>query len=336
MSPLRLLAFALLPLCFSCGDDSSGGTGDTGTSPPCATDSALGLARCVEGNRYQEDLVFIAQERTPGNAHWQAVQDLCAARFYALGFTVERHDYGTGVNIVGVKEGTSEPASRVLVAAHYDHIPSCAGADDNATGVAATLEVARVLAMRDFPRTLVVACWDEEELGLIGSTAYAERATTASEEILAYYNFEMIGFVDESPGAQSFPAGFELLFPEAARAVDAREGRGDFLAVIADETASEPVSLLERHGMSLGLPVISIVVPTSLVSNPAIGDLRRSDHAPFWDRGYPAMMLTDTSEFRYDAYHCTSGPDSVDALNQDFSTRVVQTTVAAAAESLGL
>src|SRR5690606_20146741 len=136
------------------------------------------LSQCVEAARYQADLEAIAMPREPESAHWQAVQDLCAERLEGLGFTVERHAYATGVNVIGVREGTSEPQRRVLVGAHYDHIAGCAGADDNASGVAGALEAARVLAMASFPRTLVVACWDEEERGLIGSRAYAERART--------------------------------------------------------------------------------------------------------------------------------------------------------------
>jgi len=316
-------------------DDTSMGV-DTAVPASCDAGSPLGLSQCVDGARYQTDLELIAAPRPPGSAHWQVVQDLCADRLASLGFEVERHTYATGVNVIGVRTGNSEPGRQVLVAAHYDHIDGCAGADDNATGTAAALESARVLAMAGFPHTLVVACWDEEERGLIGSGAYADRARAADDDIVVYYNYEMIGYVDDTPGSQSFPAGFDLLFPEAARELEANENRGDFLALIADETASDAVSLLDRYGEALGLPTISIVLTTDLLTVPLLGDLRRSDHSRFWDQAYPAIMLTDTSEFRYDAYHCRSGPDDVGNLDQGFTTRVIQTTVAAAAASLGL
>jgi hypothetical protein len=352
MTRMLLITAFLSTLC-ACGGDrrvppsDSGGPVDsttpTDTSAPvdaeipteCGTDSPFALALCVDGAAYQTDLVLIAAPREPGSAHWQTVQDLCADRLASLGFTVERQSYGTGVNVVGTRTGTGATPRRVLVGAHYDSTPGCPGADDNATGTAAALEVARVLAMRDFEDTLVVACWDEEERGLIGSEAYATAARAAGEDIEVYFNFEMIGFVDDTPGAQTIPAGIDLLFPAANAELEANEFRGDFLALVGDESAGAAVESLERNGDLLGLPNIPLVVPQTLVSEPLLGDLRRSDHAPFWDLSYPAIMLTDTSEFRYDAYHCGGGPDVVENLDQAFTTLVIRTTVAAAAEALG-
>jgi hypothetical protein len=304
--------------------------------PPCGTDSPMALARCVEPARYQSDLETVAMPRPPGAAHWQATQDLCATRLAALGFTVERHAYATGVNVVGVREGTMEPARRVLVGAHYDHIPDCAGADDNATGVAGALEAARVLATRSFPRTLVVACWDEEERGLLGSRAYATRARARGETVDAYFNFEMIGYVDRTPGAQRLPAGINLVFPAAAREWEERARRGDFVAVIGNERAAEAMASLERAADRLDFPFIPLRLSAALMSSPLVGDLRRSDHASFWDNGFPGIMLTDSSEFRYDRYHCRQGPDVHANLDRTFASQVVAITVAAAAESLGL
>lgn len=304
--------------------------------PACGNATALELTQCVDAARYQTDLELVAMERVPESAHWQVVQDLCADRLTSLGFTVERQAYATGVNVIGVRLGASEPTRRVLVGAHYDHIPGCQGADDNATGVAGTLEVARVLSMASYPHTLVVACWDEEERGLIGSEAYAARAEAAGETIDAYFNFEMIGFVSEEPNSQTMPAGFDSLFRDAARELEANQSRGDFIAVIGDPDADPHVASLERFADRIGLPFIPIVVPAGLLSSPLVGDLRRSDHASFWDRGYPAMMITDTSEFRYANYHCFDGEDVVANLDRDFSAQVVRMTVGAAAEALGL
>ena len=304
--------------------------------PPCSDRSPLGLAACVEAARYQADLEAIAMPRVPQSAHWQAVQDICADRLTSLGFTVERHAYGTGLNVVGVREGGAEPARRVLIGAHYDHIAGCAGADDNASGVAGALEAARVLSRRRYPYTLVVACWDEEERGLIGSRAYATRARMRSEVIDAYFNFEMIGYIDRAPNSQRLPVGTALVFPAAAREYEARERRGDFLAAIGNARASDALAALERSADRLGLPFIPLNLSAELMSSPAVGDLRRSDHASFWDTGYPGIMLTDTSEFRYDRYHCAAGPDVTAGLDRTFSAQVVAVTVAAAAESLGM
>lgn len=345
---LLLSAFVLV----SCGDDTDDPTDasvrdaapDTGTDggldagplPECATESPLSLSQCVDRARYDEDLAFVAMERVPETTYWMAVQDRCADTLEDLGFTVERHDYGTGVNVIGVREGTTEPERRVLVGAHYDHIPSCPGADDNASGVAATLETARVLAQRDYPRSLVVACWDEEERGLIGSEAYVEREVGAGRTFDIHFNFEMIGYYTDEPDTQRFPEGFDLLFREAVRELEANDYRGDFVALIGDELAGEWIDALDGYGDRLGMPAIPIEVADVLKDNPSLSDLRRSDHAPFWLADIPAIMITDTSEFRYDAYHCRDGDDVIENLDTERASLVTALTVAAAAEALGL
>src|SRR5205823_1076260 len=103
-----------------------------------------------EQARYVKDLEFVAKERTPGSPHWKEVQDLCATRFKDLGFMVELEEYATGVNVIGTRVGADTPIDIVSIGAHYDHIPGCPGADDNATGVAGLLEVARVLSQGSF------------------------------------------------------------------------------------------------------------------------------------------------------------------------------------------
>jgi Zn-dependent M28 family amino/carboxypeptidase len=258
----------------------------------------------------------------------------------SLGFDVERHGFDdvvnpSGVNVVGTRRGTSVPQEVVMVGAHYDHVTDCPGADDNASGVAGALEIARVLAQRDYPRTLVVAFWDQEESGHIGSNAYVERAILEGEQILIYYNLEMIGYATSEPQTQELPAGFGLLFPEAESAVQSRDGRGDFIALVADESAADEVELLASASRAIGLPAIDVIVPATLKSSEALADLRRSDHAGFWDQDYPAIMLTDTSNFRYPNYHCWGGADTVDQLDAGFATKVVQAVTSAAAQSLG-
>ena len=84
----------------------------------------------------------------------------------------------------------------------------------------------------------------------------------------------------------------------------------------------------------MGLPVISLLLNDGLLTSPATGDLRRSDHSPFWLQDAPGMMLTDTSEFRYDEYHCRGGPDDVEGLDPVFATQVIQASVGAAWRAL--
>lgn len=344
---LRLLLLSSLAL-GSCGDDDGSSTDagppdsgtdggqDAGPLPDCGTESPLALSQCVDRGRYDTDLEFVAMERVPETTYWMAVQDRCADTLEDLGFTVERHAYGTGVNVLGVREGTTEPERRVLVGAHYDHIAGCQGADDNASGVAATLETARVLSQRDYPRTLVVACWDEEERGLIGAQAYVDREVAADRTFDVFFNFEMVGYYADEPDTQSFPDGFELLFRDAVAELEANDFRGDFIALSGDEMAGESIDALDRYGDRIGMPAIPIEVADVLKDNPSLSDLRRSDHAPFWLADIPAIMITDTSEFRYGAYHCRDGDDVVENLDTERASQVTALTVAAAAEALGL
>lgn len=319
----------------SCDDETTTAAGGGGQAPACGTDSPIAIARCVEQSRYEDDLRFVAAERPPGSPHHQAVQDLCAERFEANGFTVERHMYGTGTNVVGVLPGTSN--QQVIVSAHYDHIPGCAGADDNATGVAGLLETARVLSAGSYERTLVVACWDEEESGLIGADAYAQRAAANGDDIAGVVVYEMLGYAVDEPDTQELPFGFDAVFSEATDEVAANDYRGDFIAVIGDVSIQSGLDLLESYSQELDVNAIPLSVAAALKNDAAFRDLQRSDHAPFWRLDIPALFITDTSEFRYKAYHCRDGTtDIVDNLNHDFTAGVIQMTSAAVADMLGV
>jgi len=309
----------------------------TGASDSCETDSAAALVRCVDEQAIVDDVSFIADIRTPGAPHWLAVQELCADRLTMLGFSVELQQYETGINVVGRLPGTESPDEVVLVGAHYDHIPECLGADDNATGVAGALEVARVLAMAPSrPRTLAVACWDEEELGLVGSTAWVEGGQAAGETVVAYLNYDMIGYASDEPDTQLIPTGFDAVFPEQYGQVQDNGFRGDFILMVADDLALAPALAIETHAATVGLPTVTAILDQFAKNSDLFADLRRSDHAPFWGADIPAIFLTDTGEFRNAAYHCLGGEDTIDSLDFGFTARVVAASVGAAAETLGV
>jgi len=331
----RTTILALAGLLAGCG--SGGGGPDGGQPVSCGAGSAEALMACVSRTDYQADLGFVAAERPPGSEHHGAVRAMCADRFEALGYQVELYDYGTGVDVIGVKAGAVVPDERVLVAAHYDHIPGCAGADDNGSGVAGLLQVAGALARAELERSLVVACWDEEERGLIGSAAYAQRAHDRAERIVANFTFEMIGVKKTEPGSQTLPAGLDLLFPDQAAELDENEYRGDFIALVYDTSHSQqPVADMTALGETVGLSSIGLGLSDALKNSDLVSDLRRSDHAPFWMADLPGIMITDTSEFRYPQYHCYDGDDVVANLDPDFSVQVIQATVGAAALAAGL
>ncbi len=291
----------------------------------------------VEIARYQDDLEFIAKPRPPGSKHWQAVQDLCKTRLAALGYQVQLHAYGTGVNVIGKRVGSKAPAEHVILSAHYDSTDdTCPGADDNGSGVAGLLEAARVLAAQSHERTLLIACWDQEEFGLVGSRAWAAEARKRNDVIAMMFAFEMIGYAKDTPDTQMVPPGFDLLFPEQIASVKANKMRGDFIALVHDD-AAEAVAATAAFmdaATALPLPTLPLKLAAALKNNPMVNDLRRSDHAAFWEQDYPAMMLTDTANFRNANYHCTNGPDTVDRLDPVFATRVVAGAVAAVEKML--
>jgi Zn-dependent M28 family amino/carboxypeptidase len=317
-------------------DTDSDTDADSETAVECGAGSPTALAACVDGARYEADLFTFAVERPQWSPGWAEVQAACAARLAELGFDVALEEYASGVNVVGRLAGAIEPDVAVVVSAHYDHIADCPGADDNASGVAGTLEAARVLATAELARTLVVACWDEEEEGKVGSEAFVAAAVAAGAEIAVAFVFEMVGYTSDEPGSQQIPAGFDLLFPEPYAEVAANGFRGDFLGIVAGDDAHAAVEAVEQHAEAIGVPAIGLELPVETLSSDLIADLRRSDHDPFWQAGYPAMMLTDTANYRYAAYHCMDGEDLPENLDTELATAAVRGVVAAAAEAAGL
>jgi len=300
----------------------------TYTFPTCGAATA-DLAGCVETTKLQATLAAIDGTRFPGDAKWQAAQDLCATTLSDLGYTVTRQPTLRGQNVIGVKTGANKPDELVIVGAHYDSVRGCDGADDNGSGVAGLLEIARILASGTHTRSLVVACWDVEEEGLIGSRTHA--ATIDPTKVVAAYVFDMIGFTNDAPNSQTMPLGFEALFPDAAAELSAIGFRGVFIAAIANGDAHGSTAALASAAQAIGLPVIELVVMQSLVGSSALADLHRSDHASFWARGAPAMHITDTANFRNPNYHCPAGnTDKLATLDFAFMRAVTAATLVAA------
>jgi len=321
------------------GSGSSSGADTTqGDVSVCGTSTATALAQCVDIEAIEQDVTFVAEIRTPGSPHWLAVQELCVDRLTMLGYDVDLHEYASGVNVIGRLPGTETSDEVVLVGAHYDHIPNCLGADDNATGVAGALEVARVLATADTrPRTVAIACWDEEELGLIGSSAWVEQGQVPGETVVAYFNYDMIGYASDEPDSQAIPPGFDAIFPLEYGQVQDNEFRGDFILMVADDLALASAEAYQAHAAAAGLVPITAILDAGSKNSDLFSDLRRSDHAPFWQADIPAIFLTDTGDFRNPAYHCLgSEEDTVAALDFGFAQRVVMATVGAAAEAVGV
>jgi len=141
---------------------------------------------------------------------------------------------------------------------------------------------------------------------------------------------EMIGFSREEPHSQRFPPGFGLLFPQITRWLESRQGRGDFVAAVGDRRSEQLLAAIATAAEREDLPAISI--PVCGLAR-LIPDFYRSDHAPFWKCSYPAVMLTDTANFRSPHYHRAS--DTVDTLDFNFAGKVMRTAFTALQDLAG-
>lgn len=240
-----------------------------------------------------------------------AAVSLIEREFQSCGDTVERHVFDAAgrpaTNIVAERRGSSTPDEVVILAAHYDTIPDTPGADDNASAIAVLIASARLLNARRHRRTIRFVAFANEEwphfaTDTMGSLAYARRCRDRNERIVAMLCLEMVGYYTPEPATQRLPAGI----PRALRF--AFPARGNFLAAVANLTSWRLVWPFRRgfKGASR-FPLYSIALPERIES------IRLSDNSSFWDLGFPAMMLTDTSFLRNPHYHLAT--DLPETLN---------------------
>ncbi len=268
-----------------------------------------------------------------GLEHLEAVKALIQNRFEMACLDTYRQDMDSlsadylSQNIVGRKVGMGSTDTTIIIDGHFDTVNMSPGADDNGSAVAGVLEAVRILSQYDFKYSLDFIGFDLEEAGLLGSNYYVQNRNM-EETILGVLNFEMIGYYDDNPNTQELPLGFSLLFPEATELLEANEFRGDFITNVGNENSILLMDLYENSAAQYvpSLKVISLAVP----GNGTIAqDLRRSDHARFWDAGIPALMLTDGANFRNYNYH--SPNDTLGTINFEFMVDVVKAAIATAA-----
>ncbi|MBV9791071.1 MAG: M20/M25/M40 family metallo-hydrolase [Chloroflexi bacterium] len=226
-----------------------------------------------------------------------------------------------GANVVACKQGT-QSGEAIVVLAHQDTTSHTRGANDNTASVAALLELARAIAPYQFTRTIVLAATDMEEIGFFGAQALV--ADLLREwRVLAAINLETIAYTDSTPQSQRLPGQMELLYPRQVKQIRDRQSRADFTAVIYNQAvlrsaatfAAALAHLAGVHAPLLlrapnDLPIIGTLLQRWI---PAVRNFARSDHLPFWAAGIPAMMVTDTANFRYRHYHQpTDTPEKLD------------------------
>jgi len=231
--------------------------------------------------------------------------------FQSLDDVVERECYPVegrqAVNLVATRTGNRRPHEIILLGAHYDTIATTPGADDNASAVAVLIEVARLLRSIPARRTVRFVAFACEEppnfhTDTMGSQVHARGCRERSEQIIGMLCLEMVGYYTDVRGSQQVPAAIPKFLRRAF------PKRGNFLAAVAN-LRSWRLAWSFRRGFkrAVRFPLFSIALPE------VIHEIRMSDNSSFWDQGYPALMLTDTSFLRNPHYHrMTDTPDTLD------------------------
>jgi len=234
------------------------------------------------------------------------------------GYTVTRHEYAMGrdtwANLEITRRGRERPDDIILIGAHYDSVIGSPGANDNATGVSALLELSRPAAARDLGKTVRFVAFVNEEppqfqTALMGSRVYARQARARGDRIRAMLSLETLGYYSEAPGSQAFPfpsALYRLFYPN----------RGNFVLFVSN-FGSRPLlrQAVESFRQVTPFPVESIA------TFEWVPGVDWSDHGSFWEQGYPALMVTDTALYRYPHYHTEQ--DTPEKVNYDALARVV-------------
>ena len=223
------------------------------------------------------------------------------------GYTVRHQKYDArGVESVNLEieiPGTSQADEIILVGAHYDSVLGCPGANDNGSGVAALLEISRLLGKRRLARTVRLVAFTNEEPPFfirrdMGSRVYASRARKRKDNIVAMFSLETIGYYSESPYSQQYPFPFSFFYPHTA----------NFIGFVGNlrsrQLVRQSLDAFRRHAR---FPSEGTVAPGWITG------IGWSDHWSFWRKGYRAIMVTDTAPFRYDFYHTSQDtPEKID------------------------
>jgi len=243
--------------------------------------------------------------------------DYIRAEFEAAGLTVTEQSYdyfGHRVaNLIATPPDAAWSPAHYVIGAHYDTVPGTPGADDNASGVAVLLEIARHLAADPPPIPVRLAAFTLEEAPafmtrLQGSRVFARELARRDERVLGAIILEMVG---RTTPKQEYPLFLQWAgYPRA----------GDFIGVVGNRPSRAfGQRVLTAMRQNPALPVESLFI---WFNGWILADTRLSDHAPFWDKGWPALMVTDTAYFRNPDYH---GPgDRADTLDYAFMAELVR------------
>ncbi len=287
------------------------GISHSGTLKPLAADE-----KEIAGNLREHVAVIASREH---NVFRLALLEQAAQyienTFDKAGYPVAVQRFTSGPaevrNIEVEVKGGAGASEIVIVGAHYDSVAGAPGANDNGSGVAALLELARQMRGSRPERTLRFVAFVNEEppfyhSDAMGSRHYARRSRERGENIVAMLSLETIGYYSDRPGSQRYPFPLGLFYPST----------GDFIAFVANLSSRallhEAIASFRRHA----------AFPSEAVAAPAfIPGVDWSDHWSFWQEGWPALMVTDTAPFRYPHYH--TAQDTPDKLDYERLARVV-------------
>lgn len=263
---------------------------------------------------------------------YKALQD--ASQFIeetlkSQGYEVQSQEYAvqgkTVRNLVAEIPGGTRAGEIVVVGAHYDTVFDCPGADDNGSGIAGLLEVARLLKHSGVrpERTLRFVAFVNEEppyfqTATMGSRVYAKRAREHHDNVVAAISLEMLGTYLDTEGSQQYPSGVGWLYPS----------KGNFIGFVGN-VASRPLvrEAVRSFRRTTQFPSQGIAAPEGIMG------IGWSDHWSFWQEGYPGIMVTDTAFFRNKNYHMPS--DTAGTLDYERMGRVVQGIARVVAEISG-
>ena len=288
-----------------------------GPLPPL-TEAEAAVAQALEADvrRLAEDIG--ERNATPfGVERLRAAERFLAASLEAAGYELGRQAWevrGLEVaNLVAELPGGAAADEIVVVGGHYDSARGTPGANDNASGTAATLALARVFAGRKPARTLRFVFFVNEEppwfqTDDMGSLRYARRCQERKENVVGMLSLETLGYYSDEPGSQKFDScpPLRLLYPDT----------GNFVAFVADvKSADLARRVVGAFRDTTKFPSHGCCLPA------AIKGVGWSDHWSFWQAGYPGVMVTDTAPFRYPHYH--EPEDTPDKIDYERLARVV-------------
>ena len=262
-----------------------------------------------------------------GCYHYEELEeraDFIEETFASAGFKVERDEFDFSGrryrNIIATASGMEIGGEWTLVGAHYDAVTGSPGADDNGSGVGVMIEVARNLGPREGLK-FVAFTIEEPQPGavnfLVGSRHFARKMKCMGQRYRGVFILESVGYISRRPNSQFLPPLVKA--PKV----------GDFIGVVANK-GSKVIMDLFRKSAAKYVPELKVVTYVAPLNGYLLPQTRFSDHAPFWDEGYPAVMLTDTAMFRNPNYHTEF--DRSETLSADFMAQVAEALMHAVAD----